>query len=113
MIEIKLCGLKEPSHIKVAFNLGIEYIGLVLYKKSPRYLNGETARSLISNSPPGIKKVGLVVDPTNDFLDAISNPGSVRYWFKFIESLNLWVPLKVIIDTPLGGFVLKAKSVSD
>ena len=73
MIEIKLCGLKEPSHIEVAFNLGIKYVGLVLYKKSPRYLNRETARSLISNSPPGIKKVGLVVDPTNDFLDAISD----------------------------------------
>ena len=39
MIEIKLCGLKEPSHIEVAFNLGIKYVGLVLYKKSPRYLN--------------------------------------------------------------------------
>ena len=73
MIEIKLCGLKEPSHIEVAFNLGIKYVGLVLYKKSPRYLNTETARSLISNSPPGIKKVGLVVDPTNDFLDTISD----------------------------------------
>ena len=73
MIEIKLCGLKEPSHFEVAFNLGIKYVGLVLYKKSPRYLNRETARSLISNSPPGIKKVGLVVDPTNDFLDAISD----------------------------------------
>ena len=73
MIEIKLCGLKEPSHIEVAFNLGIKYVGLVLYKKSPRYLNRETARSLISNSPPGIKKVGLVVDPTNDFLDSISD----------------------------------------
>ena len=73
MIEIKLCGLKEPSHIEVAFNLGIKYVGLVLYNKSPRYLNRETARSLISNSPPGIKKVGLVVDPTNDFLDKISD----------------------------------------
>ena len=73
MIEIKLCGLKEPSHIEVAFNLGIKYVGLVLYKKSPRYLNRETARSLIYNSPPGIKKVGLVVDPTNDFLDTISD----------------------------------------
>ena len=73
MIEIKLCGLKEPSHIEVAFNLGIKYVGLVLYKKSPRYLNRETARSLISNAPTGIKKVGLVVDPTNDFLDTISD----------------------------------------
>ena len=48
----------------------------------------------------------------SDFLDSISKPGSVRYWFRFIESLNLWVPIKVIIDTPLGGFVLKAKSIS-
>ena len=73
MIEIKLCGLKEPSHIELAFNLGIKYVGLVLYKKSPRYLNRETARSLISNAPTGIKKVGLVVDPTNDFLDTIQD----------------------------------------
>ena len=58
MIGIKLCGLKEPSHIEVAFNLGIKYVGLVLYKKSPRYLNTETARSLISNSPPGIGWIG-------------------------------------------------------
>ena len=73
MIEIKLCGLIEPSHIELAFNLGIKYVGLVLYKKSPRYLNRETARSLISNAPTGIKKVGLVVDPTNDFLDTIQD----------------------------------------
>jgi len=73
MIEIKLCGLKEPSHIEAAFNLGIKYVGFVLYKKSPRYLSRETAKSLISYSPPGIKKVGLVVDPTNDFLDKISD----------------------------------------
>ena len=33
MIEIKLCGLKEPSHIEVAFNLGIKSVGLVLYSQ--------------------------------------------------------------------------------
>ena len=39
MIEIKLCGLKEPSHIEVAYNLGIKYVGLVLFKLLTNFLN--------------------------------------------------------------------------
>ena len=109
MIEIKLCGLKEPSHIKVAFNLGIEYIGLVLYKKSPRYLNGETARSLISNAPPGIKKVGLVVDPTNDFLDTISDIDLDMLQLHGSETLDRVKEIKSKVNIPL----IKAVGVKD
>ena len=49
----------------------------------------------------------------SDFLEEVSKPGAVRYWFNFFEEENLWIPIKVIIDTPLGGFVLKAKSIND
>ena len=49
----------------------------------------------------------------SDFLDEISKPGSVRYWFKYFETLNLWAPVKVIIDTPLGGFVLKGTALKN
>tara|TARA_A100001011_G_scaffold380491_1_gene447887 strand:- start:664 stop:1320 length:657 start_codon:yes stop_codon:yes gene_type:complete len=73
MIEIKLCGLKEPSHIKVAFDLGIKYIGFVFFEKSPRFLKHDTAKSLISLTPPDIKKVGLVVNPNDDLLNSISD----------------------------------------
>ena len=41
----------------------------------------------------------------SDFLDQVSKPGSVKYWYKFLEKENLWLPVKVIIETPLGGFV--------
>ena len=109
MIEIKLCGLKEPSHIKVAFNLGIEYIGLVLYKKSPRYLNRETARSLIANSPPGIKKVGLVVNPTNDFLDTISDIDLDMLQLHGSETLDRVKEIKSKVNVSL----IKAVGVSD
>jgi len=47
----------------------------------------------------------------SDFLDQVSKPGSVKYWYKFLEKENLWLPVKVIIETPLGGFVMKAKSL--
>ena len=29
------------------------------------------------------------------------------------ETLNLWAPVKVIIDTPLGGFVLKGTALKN
>ena len=109
MIEIKLCGLKEPSHIEVAFNLGIKYVGLVLYKKSPRYLNREIARSLISNSPPGIKKVGLVVDPTNDFLDAISDIDFDMLQLHGSETLERVKEIKSKVNVSL----IKAVGVND
>ena len=105
----KLCGLKEPSHIEVAFNLGIKYVGLVLYKKSPRYLNRETARSLISNSPPGIKKVGLVVNPTNDFLDTISDIDLDMLQLHGSETLDRVKEIKSKINVSL----IKAVGVKD
>ena len=72
MIEIKLCGLKEPSHIEAAFNLGIKYLGFVFFEKSPRFLRQDSAKSLISLTPPGIIKVGLVVNPSDECLNSIS-----------------------------------------
>ena len=72
MIEIKLCGLKEPSHIEAAFNLGIKYLGFVFFEKSPRFLRNDSAKSLISLTPPGIIKVGLVVNPSDECLNSIS-----------------------------------------
>ena len=73
MIEIKLCGLKEPSHIEAAFNLGIKYFGFVFFEKSPRFLRNDKAKSLISITPPGIIKVGLVVNPSDECLNSISD----------------------------------------
>ena len=73
MIEIKLCGLKEPSHIEAAFNLGIKYLGFVFFEKSPRFLRNDSAKSLISLTPPGIIKVGLLVNPSDECLNSISS----------------------------------------
>lgn len=47
----------------------------------------------------------------SEFLDEISKPGSVNYWYNYSSRENLWIPLKVIIETPLGGFVMKAVKV--
>ena len=38
---------------------------------------------------------------------------SLVFWFKYFDSLDLWAPVKVIIDTPLGGFVLKGTALKN
>ena len=75
MIEIKLCGLKEPTHLKAAYNLGVKYVGFVFFENSKRFLNNETAKSLITHTHPNIIKVGLVVNPNDVLLKSISDLG--------------------------------------
>ena len=101
MIEIKLCGLKEPSHIEVAFNLGIKYLGFVFFEKSPRFLKNETAKSLISLTPPGIIKVGLVVNPRDDFLNSISGLGLNMLQLHGTESIDRIKDIKSKVDLSL------------
>mgnify|MGYP001491609709 FL=1 len=109
MIEIKLCGLKEPSHIEIAFNLGIKYIGFVFFEKSPRFIKKETAKSLISLSPPGIIKVGLVVNPTDDFLNSISGLGLNMLQLHGNESIDRVKEIKSKVDLSL----IKAIGIKD
>ena len=101
MIEIKLCGLKELSHIQIAFKLGIKYVGFVLYEKSPRFLKTEVARSLVAHSPPGINKVGLVVNPSDCFLDSISDINFDMLQLHGSESINRIKEIKTKVNFSL------------
>ena len=98
MIEIKLCGLKEPSHIKLAFDLGIKYVGLVFFEKSSRFLSFKAAKSLISVTPPEIKKVGLVVNPNDYVLDMISSLGLDMLQLHGSESISRVKEIKSNFD---------------
>ncbi|MEM9031665.1 MAG: phosphoribosylanthranilate isomerase [Pseudomonadota bacterium] len=70
--RVKICGLSEPDHVKAAVNAGAVYIGFVFFAKSPRAVSPEGARALAAEIPPGIAKVGLVVDPSDDEIAAIT-----------------------------------------
>lgn len=71
-MNVKICGLNEPVGLKSAIDAGARYIGFNFYKKSPRYVDLETARSLATIMPDGLCKVALVVDATDKYLDEIN-----------------------------------------
>jgi len=69
--RIKICGLKEPAHAKVAAEAGADAIGLVFYPPSPRYVAAEQAASVTAALPPFVQAVGLFVNEKESTIRSI------------------------------------------
>jgi phosphoribosylanthranilate isomerase len=72
-VRVKICGLKDRTHVDAAAKAGASYVGLVFFPKSPRHVTIDAARALALDVPVGVAKVGLVVDADNATLDAITD----------------------------------------
>jgi phosphoribosylanthranilate isomerase len=54
-----------------AANAGADAIGLIFYKKSPRYVTIDTARLIVKTIPPFVTIVGLFVDAKKDEINTV------------------------------------------
>lgn len=70
-IRVKICGLTRPEDVAACHAAGAAYIGFNFFPRSPRYVTPATARTLALAAPPGLAKVALTVNATDDELDAI------------------------------------------
>lgn len=59
---VKICGLTDPRQAVACAELGAWAIGVVLSDESPRGVTPAAARAVTAPLPPGIAKVGVVVD---------------------------------------------------
>lgn len=71
-MRIKICGLTEPLSLHAAIDNGAAYIGFVFFAQSPRNISVSSARALALQIPPGLCKVALTVDASNELLDQIT-----------------------------------------
>jgi phosphoribosylanthranilate isomerase len=58
--------------VAAAVDAGAAYLGFVFFPKSPRHVTPAEAAALALPVPPGVAKVGLVVDADDGLLDAIT-----------------------------------------
>ncbi|MEO1285942.1 MAG: phosphoribosylanthranilate isomerase [Pseudomonadota bacterium] len=70
-VKIKFCGLTRAEDVRASHAAGAAYIGFNFFPKSPRYVDPENARDLGKLAAGAMKKVALVVDPSDAELDAI------------------------------------------
>lgn len=71
MIETKICGLSTEDTLQAAINAGSRYVGFVFYPPSPRNVDIETAAKLCKSAGENILKVGVFVNPDDEFLSTI------------------------------------------
>ena len=64
MTEVKICGIKNQSDVKIINDLKPDYIGFV-FAKSKRQVTLEKAAELSKSLDGKIKKVGVFVDETS------------------------------------------------
>ncbi len=63
MVQVKICGLKDPEAVECAVGAGADYIGLVHFARSPRHVELEEAASLAARAHGRTRTVLLLVDP--------------------------------------------------
>jgi len=61
-VHIKVCGITRLEDALYAEKLGASAVGFVFFRKSPRYINPEQARTISGNLGPFIARVGVFVD---------------------------------------------------
>ena len=109
-ITIKVCGLRRAEDAVLAAELGADFLGFILYPKSPRFLGPEDYTALSARLPLGPRRVAVMVEPALAELLAARDAGfdrfqiharhdlgteQVREWSGAVGAQALWLAPKL------------------
>jgi phosphoribosylanthranilate isomerase len=64
--RIKICGVTRPEDAAAAARCGADFVGLVLHADSPRAIDIDRAKEILTAPPAGVTGVGVFVDASAD-----------------------------------------------
>ena len=109
MTWIKICGITNLEDAQTAVDAGADALGFVFYEKSPRKIDVETARKIVTKLPSSIEKVGVFVnEPVEKILNTVVQAGLTGVQLhgvecrklEFIRALKIGRDLKVFVVLP-------------
>ena len=69
--RIKICGITRGHDAVVVAELGAHAVGLMFYEDSPRFVTLDKAREVTEVLPPFVTRVGVFVNPEEQYVHAI------------------------------------------
>jgi phosphoribosylanthranilate isomerase len=105
-IQVKVCGITRVEDARAATRMGVDYLGVIFYPKSPRCAPREMLENLLLAIPDG-KRVMVDVSPDTTMLrervdmgfdycqihfdGATTTPEKVAGWSKAVGPQRLWL----------------------
>ncbi|OGV78496.1 MAG: hypothetical protein A2340_07590 [Lentisphaerae bacterium RIFOXYB12_FULL_60_10] len=71
-MEIKICGMTNRDDVRLAMDLGVDYVGFVLYPPSPRAVTALELVRLVDQLPSGLKRVGVFVNTMRSEVEQVA-----------------------------------------
>ena len=72
-IKVKICGMTQLKDALFAVEQGVDAVGFIFYKKSPRAVTMKTVRGIIKKLPPLVDTVGVFVNESAERLNKIAD----------------------------------------
>lgn len=109
-IQWKVCGLRRGEDARLAADLGADFLGFILYEKSPRYLALDDYVAGAAGWPVGPRRVAVLVEPTVARLTEVAAAGfayfqiharhdldvaRVAEWSSLVGPERLWLAPKL------------------
>jgi len=89
--QVKICGITRREDAELALSLGADFLGIILYDKSPRAVPVEQVPKLLEVIPRGKRVLVDVATPADRFQDYLSL-GFDRYQIHF----DLEIPMAAV-----------------
>ena len=67
-MKVKICGLQPARDVQLCIDLGINFLGFVFYKRSPRNINLEDIKKLKKFKKQNSSFVAVTVNPDDEFI---------------------------------------------
>lgn len=71
MPKVKICGITDPGQAREISLAGADYIGVVMFEKSPRFVPPERLREIKTALSGNTKLVAVTVNPTKEECETI------------------------------------------
>ncbi len=70
--RIKICGITRPGDARLAASLGADMIGMIFYRRSPRFVTQRQAAGIVAAIPATVRTVGVFVnEPTERVIKVV------------------------------------------